>query len=95
VLNRLREKNWRHIDEDDERRKREGNKKRWKSTDDGREGREMQSQHDGYGTKTKPSAVPPPFQIPLKSTPLTTVAEPRTMLAEDFLLRVDGSVMMQ
>ena len=55
----------------------------------------MQGQHNWYRTKTKPSAVLPPFQIPLKLTPVATVAEPRTMLAEDFLLGVDGSVMIQ
>ena len=47
------------------------------------------------GSKTKPSAVPPPLPIPLTSTPLTTVAEPGTKLADDFLLREDGSVVMQ
>jgi hypothetical protein len=47
------------------------------------------------GSNTNPSAVPPPLPIPLTSTPLTTVAEPGTVLADDFLLRVDGSVVMR
>ena len=33
--------------------------------------------------------------ISLTSTPLATVAEPGTMLADEFLLRVDGSVVMR
>jgi hypothetical protein len=53
------------------------------------------------GSTTKPSAVPPPFPIPLTSTLLTTMdehgttmAEPGTVLEGDFLLR-EGSVVMQ
>jgi hypothetical protein len=47
------------------------------------------------GSNTKPSAVPPPLPIPLTSTPLTTVAEPGTVLEGDFLLREEGSVVMR
>ena len=46
------------------------------------------------GSKTKPSAVPPPLPIPLTSTPLTTVTEPGTLLVDYFMLREDGSVVM-
>jgi hypothetical protein len=53
------------------------------------------------GSNRKPSAVPPPFPIPLTSTLLTTMDEPGTTMAEpgtilegDFLLR-EGSVVIR
>jgi hypothetical protein len=46
-------------------------------------------------SKMNPSAVPPPFPIPLTSTPLTTFAEPGIVLEVNFLLRLEGSVVMR
>jgi hypothetical protein len=45
-------------------------------------------------SKMNLSAVPP-FPIPLTSTPLTTVAEPGMVLEGNFLLRLEGSVVMR
>jgi hypothetical protein len=46
-------------------------------------------------SKMNPSAVPPPFPILLTSTPLMTVAEPGMVLEGNFLLRLEGSVVMR
>jgi hypothetical protein len=49
------------------------------------------------GSKINPSAVPPPFPIPLTGTPLTTVAEPGTVVDDDFFDKLEevGSVVMR